>query len=857
MLDRVDRQTVLVVDDEPVNIRLLQILLEQDYRVLAATNGHKALEIVSSESQPDLILLDVMMPELDGYSVLEELKRNPKTTDITVIFVTAKLTEEDENKGLALGAIDYISKPVNSTAVKIKVDAHLNAIRQRKFIDSLISDQTDTISRINQDSLYDRSAHERLIKQHLETIRIEKERLQLALWASETELWDANLKSGDIERSAGASRYKLPSGGAEELLKSCEHYIHPKDFAQFKQSMEKHLNGTVEFFDAEYRVRSEQNQWVWIHDRGKLIKSARDNQPIRMVGTLRDISKRKQREKEKRIIKQAVQIASDGVWIADSELKLEAVNKSFTRITGMTSDEVIGICLHQLGLAGQDNASFDRIKTELRRKGSWTGELAALDKTRRYIQELRIDRIFSEEDETTHYIGIFRDITQRKRQQEEMTRLANYDQLTGLANRTLFNERLHLAIQGQRNGNGKFALLFIDLDNFKRVNDSLGHDAGDQLLISIAQRITSIMRIQDLVARFGGDEFVLMLEQVEGAHSTARIAHRLIQSIAQPLELNGHEVIISASIGIAIFPDDGRDSEELLKNADIAMYVAKQDGKSSYRFYSVAMNSNALERLGLESALRLAIERDEVEVYFQPKVNLQVGNIDGLEVLARWQHNGQFISPQIFVGIAEEAGLIHALGDHLMRKACFQYKQWLDQGIAKGRVAFNLSSQQFSDNNLLSNVESVLADTGLSAKYLELEITETMVMENTLNAIEKMHALRDLGISLAIDDFGTGYSSLTYLKEFPVNTLKIDRCFIKDMLSSQRNRNIVRLIVDMAHSLNLGVVAEGVETNEQAEQIKNLNAEEMQGFLFSKPLPVNECEKLLKLNPKWPETNGN
>jgi diguanylate cyclase (GGDEF)-like protein/PAS domain S-box-containing protein len=442
---------------------------------------------------------------------------------------------------------------------------------------------------------------------------------------------------------------------------------------------------------------------------------------------------------------------------------------------------------------------------------------------------------------------------QRKLAEDQLRFVATHDSLTDLPNRSMFNEGLRHALhQGTRYNRG-IAVMFIDIDRFKVVNDTLGHSAGDRLLQDCARRLSECLRESDTVARLGGDEFVVMVENFTAPKDAIAVAQKVLTGLARPFFVDGQEFLMSASIGISTFPDDGKDAETLLKNADIAMYRAKDQGRNNYQFYSAQMNKHTFERLAMESSLRRALERNEFLLHYQPKLDLRTGAIAGLEALVRWQHpDWGMVSPAQFIPLAEESGLIVQIGEWVLRTACEQNKRWRDQGIPPMRVAVNLSARQFTQKTLLSDVARIIAQTGLTPDCLELEITESLVMHNPEGAAETLHKLKDMGISLAIDDFGTGYSSLAYLKRFPIDCVKIDRSFIKDIPAEADDMAITKGIIALGHSLRLKVVAEGVETVEQQDFLRSNDCDEMQGFLFSKPLPAEEVTTLLNTHTHKP-----
>lgn len=447
---------------------------------------------------------------------------------------------------------------------------------------------------------------------------------------------------------------------------------------------------------------------------------------------------------------------------------------------------------------------------------------------------------------------------ERRTAQEKIRQLAYYDSLTGLPNRNFFKELLDKNIEYSMRYDIQFSIIFIDLDNFKRINETLGPEAGDQLLGNVSKRLVKLLRSSDNlarveenemsdVARVGGDEFIVFLHNITDLNNAARVSKRLLEGIAEPLELKGREVFITASMGIANYPGDGNSSDELLKNADTAMNHSKEKGKNNFQYYTRAMNESSLEMLNLENNLRKALERGELMLYYQPKMDLLTGTICGMEALIRWQRPEEgMIFPSKFIPLAEATGLIVPIGEFVLKTACRQNKIWQDAGLLQVGVAVNLSCRQFSQKNLLEGILSTIRDSGLDLQYLEIEVTESTIMQNPKEAIQILQELRADGIKIAMDDFGTGYSSLSYLKQLPFNSLKIDISFVRNMLTSESDAVIVRTIIDMGHNLNMKVVAEGVETEEQLAALKEYGCDVIQGYLISKPVAAEEFEKFLQ-----------
>jgi diguanylate cyclase (GGDEF)-like protein len=446
----------------------------------------------------------------------------------------------------------------------------------------------------------------------------------------------------------------------------------------------------------------------------------------------------------------------------------------------------------------------------------------------------------------THFVGVQHDITEIKQYQEELEHQANHDALTGLPNRNLLSDRLQQAYALAHRSSRKFVVAFIDLDNFKLINDSLGHGVGDDVLKIVAERLAGCVREGDTVARLGGDEFVLLAVEQEKGFDIYRMVNRVMTAIAQPFAIGAREFKVTCSVGVASFPDDGSDAETLLRNADSAMYQAKGLGRNTFRLYSPEMNANIGERLALEADLWHAVERDELLLHYQPKVELPTGRIIGMEALIRWNHPKRgMVSPAAFIPVAEESGLILEIGRWVIATACAQSVAWRDAGIAPIPMAVNISTRQLHDPDIVNVVRTVLAMSGLDPEHLELEVTESAAMVNAKDAIAAMTELRAMGVRISIDDFGTGYSSLSYLKRLPVTGLKIDQSFIRDLTQDSEDAAIVRAVIAVAKALALDVTAEGVETVEQVAVLNAYDCTQAQGYYFARPLPADAARALL------------
>jgi diguanylate cyclase (GGDEF)-like protein len=435
----------------------------------------------------------------------------------------------------------------------------------------------------------------------------------------------------------------------------------------------------------------------------------------------------------------------------------------------------------------------------------------------------------------------------RRRAEDEFKHLATHDPLTTLPNRLQFDVRIAEALtRAAREARG-FAVLFLDLDRFKIVNETLGHGAGDEVLKACAERLTESLRDTDFLARLSGDEFAILVEPCPNPAAAMAVARKVLTTIEQPLMVQGQEIVLTGSVGISVYGADGRDAETLLKHCDIAMFRAKESGRNNYQFYSAQMNPHSLERLGLEAALRRALEKREFTLHYQPKYDLRSGDVTGVEALLRWRHAELGMVPPVqFIPIAEETGLIEPIGAWVLQEACAQAKRWQDQGLHDMPVAVNLSARQFRNQRLCRDIGKILAESGLEARLLELELTESMVMQDPEQATAMLKELKRMGLSLSIDDFGTGYSSLAYLKRFPIDSVKVDRSFVKDIPGDTEDLAIVEAVIALAHSLRLRVIAEGVETEDQYSHLKRLDCDEMQGYLKSRPLPADEATRVLE-----------
>jgi diguanylate cyclase (GGDEF)-like protein/PAS domain S-box-containing protein len=534
----------------------------------------------------------------------------------------------------------------------------------------------------------------------------------------------------------------------------------------------------------------------------------------------------------------------EGILITDRTGVIQSVNPAFTRITGYSAAESIGKTPSILNSGKQSPEFYQHLWHSLERDGQWQGEVVNRRKNGLlYTEHLSISGIHNAEGLCEHYVAVFSDITQRKLAEERLHFLANHDALTGLPNRTLFLERLQRALDRAEEDSSHLALFFVDLDRFKLINDTLGHRAGDELLLRIADDLRAVLPPHATVARLSGDEFTVLLENIVSIDQAASRAQAILDELASETELRGEELYVTASIGISLYPEDGRSAEPLLANADAAMYRAKERGRNTFQFYTADLNARATERLKLEYALHRALSQSEFELWYQPKVELANGRLHGAEALLRWRHPELgLVSPAVFIPIAEESSLMAGIGEWVLNTACSDVRRWVEAGLFAGRMAVNLSGRQFKFANIAEQVQGILQRSGLDSRWLELEVTESVAMDEERGMVEVLKQLRTLGLQLAIDDFGTGYSSLSYLKRLPVQVLKIDQSFVAGLPGNADDGAITSAIVSIAKSLGLKVVAEGVETVEQQQFLAGLGCEYGQGYLFGKPMPADAFE---------------
>jgi len=567
-----------------------------------------------------------------------------------------------------------------------------------------------------------------------------------------------------------------------------------------------------------------------------------------ILGVGRDISQQRRAEKDLRMAATVFEHSTSAILITDPAGYIVQANEAFSRVSGYAVSDVLDQLPNMLTVDEQQEAHLRYVLKQLHQHSTWEGEVWLKRRNgEHYPAWVGITAVFDDEGDLASYVCFFSDISERKASEQRIHRLAYYDALTHLPNRTLFQDRLHTALQSAERQKSWVVLMFLDLDRFKPINDSLGHAAGDRMLKEMATRLLGCVAEDDTVARMGGDEFTLLLQprvsREMALNRAIHVAEQILASLVKPFVLEGREFFVTASIGIALSPQDGNELSQLMKNADTAMYHAKERGKNNFQFYQADMNASALERLELESDLRHALDQNEFVLYYQPQFSGDGKRLTGAEALLRWRHPRRgLVPPGDFIPVLEELGLVVDVGDWVLSEACRQLKTWHQNKVRVPKVSVNISARQFSDGQLGERIATILKDTGLPPACLELELTESILMREVNEAMQILDSLKNLGLSIAVDDFGTGYSSLNYLKQFPIDVLKIDRTFVDGLPSGEQDAQIARAIIAMAHSLNLAVIAEGVETHEQLDFLREHGCDEVQGYLFGRPMPANRFE---------------
>ncbi len=679
---------------------------------------------------------------------------------------------------------------------------------------------------------------------YVRELRDREQRFKMALWATGERYWEYHVGSGELHRLQVDAFERGPDDRMTVQVVTAEDVIHPEDLVEARRRMQAYLDGDVAMYETEHRIGDGEDGWIWVRARGRAVERDGGGRVLRVAGTALNISRSRDVERERQIASQVLRSMNEAVAVLDRDFRFVSINPAFTRMTGYEAAEVVGHGSELLDSAQHDAAFYRHIRDMVVREGRFSGEMWQRRRDgEEFLCAIESSAVVDSDDDHQLYVHVLSDITQQKRAEQELRYLANFDTLTNLPNRALLAERLSRAIVRARREDSRIAVLFLDLDRFKDINDSLGHAAGDRILRAAAVRLQQTVGEHHTVARLGGDEFTVVLENLASIDDGDRVAREIIMSFEAPLVLDDRqEIAISPSIGISLYPDNAQVPTELLKQADTAMYQAKAAGRRTYMRYDDAMDVAIRQRATISGALRKVLDRGELRLVYQPRLALATSRITGVEALLRWSsdEHGE-IAPTDFIPLAEESGLILEIGEWVLREACLALRRWHHHGLSDLTVAVNVSVLQLLRGDFPEVVRRVLTDTGLPPAALELELTESVLMANAEQTAVKLHAFRALGVSLAIDDFGTGYSSLAYLKRLPITTIKIDKAFIGDLTHDPEDAAITTTVISMAHSLGLNVVAEGVETEAQMQFLARHRCDEIQGFWLSPALDAHGC----------------
>ncbi len=674
-------------------------------------------------------------------------------------------------------------------------------------------------------------------EKQLDALETTREHLHSALWGSGDGLWDWDLRSGQVMRLGIGEILGYQSGEMPATAGAIFELIHHYDRQIFLSAIGRHLRGDSEFFEVEYRLRRRDGSWCWVLDRGRLLPHRNGHHDLRLAGTTKDISARRRAEQELRIAANVFDTMQESVLILDWQFRVVRVNRAFELSFGYAVNDIVGADIALLNSSEHDANFYQSMRETVMATGRFRSEVwhKRFD-GQELLTQLDLCATHDNDTQTSYVIAVLTDITARRRAENELRYLANYDQLTGLPNRNQFNEKLQLALNEARLHHHAMALFFLDIDHFKHVNDSKGHAYGDLLLQRVASHLRQSVDEHTLVARFGGDEFAILVPRFNDENALNHIALKILAKFREPLELDGGDLSVSPSIGISLYPQHGDDATTLLRCADMALYRAKDDGRATFRFYDHDMQQHSLRRFNVESALRRALEKNELELFFQPRTTIRHGQISGYEALVRWRSSTLgAVSPDEFIAVAENIGVINAIGDWVLQTACSKAAQWHAQQLP-ARISVNLSVRQLQQPALAARVQSILTASHFPAPLLEIEITESILLSAEPVLQNNLAQLRKLGIKLALDDFGTGYSTFSYLKKHKFDTIKIARDFVKDIGVEDSAGAIAVAIIELAHNLDMVVVAEGVETEAQYEFLRRVGCEEVQGYYVGEPL---------------------
>lgn len=796
------RLALIVADDSTTRLLVRESLITAGYRTIEAPDERTALDCFR-EARPDIILLDLDLSGLNGLTTCQVIRSMPEGKYLPILMITD--SAHSWAQSFDAGTTDFVSKPVKPELLVYRVAYMLRASQRMQKL-------TASEAQL---------AHAQKIA-HLGNWE----------WDTGTDIFCCSREALNILGLAGEPVTITDFFGA----------IHHLDRAGVAHRLrETAASGTP--YVGEVRIACNGAQPRVVRVQGSTEANGNRLPPL-MVGTIQDITDMKQSEAQLKLLKVAIDSLPIGITISDVEGRIIYANPAEAKIHNLTIDELVG---RKGADFGPSYLRKPRLPELIDHNYVWRREsINVRSNGEEFPVKLSSIAVRDADGNCLGMVTACEDITPWKEAEERINQLAYFDTLTGLANRRNFFNRLTQAIALAHREERQVGLLFFDLDNFKDINDTLGHDFGDRLLQHVANRLTEIMRESDTLARLGGDEFVIVLTSIINLESAAIVARRILAILSRPFQIEGKQVFSSTSIGIALFPDDGHDPEDLFKCADTAMYHAKETGKSTFRFFSSEMNRNIMRRVALESGLRQGLDNKEFFLHFQPQWDLQTEKIIGVEALVRWQSpDFGLVMPAEFISLAECTGLIVALGEWVLHTACLQARQWQEAGHERLRVAINISGKQLVQPNFFDTARSILAETGVNPAAIEFEFTESVLMDNAEKVVGTLRALKGLGLQLSIDDFGTGYSSLSYLKHFTIDRVKIDRAFVMDITRSKDDAAIVDAIISMSHSLNLKVIAEGVETPEQLQFLKEHHCDEIQGFYLARPMTAEDLEQQL------------
>lgn len=835
-------QTILLTEDNPASISLLFSLLEkQGYKIYVATTGNSAIKWLD-RFEPDLILLDIDLPDMSGYELCEKIKQKPALSPVPVIFMTSHHDREHKIKGFDVGGIDYITKPFNEDEVIKRVQAHIALYKYTEYLKSVEIELESTV-KIRTQALME--SNKKLQRSEAKYRRF--------LESIETEYF-VYVRTKDKQfEYLSSSILEITGYQVEDFIERFGHKLHNPNFQWFefrkKPSREscniktpfeiqiKSINDTIQYLEVVETP---------IHDNGEVTA---------IEGIVRDITARKDSEDELCLAASVFNTSTDGIMITDSRRKIIRVNTAFSAITGFSSEDVLGKTTDILeGKLDVDEDYYypklmEGLLSETIESSEWQGELWNRHKNGpSYPVWVKIS--LTKDEGKVQYIFIISDISEKKKFQSKIHHMAHFDSLTNLPNRLMFQERAIRSIRNSARGHGRTGIIFIDIDNFKIINDSKGHPTGDRVLIALSERLNNILREEDTLARLGGDEFVVLMEYIKTPRDISSVAEKITHGLVEPIVINEKEHFVSVSMGISLYPEDGKDLDTLVKNADAAMYVAKNEGRNTYRFYTHELTKQANERFEIESAMHSADKNKEFELYYQPQVNIATNEVTGVEALIRWHHPTLgFQSPDSFIPIAEESHLILDIGLWVIQEAIKSLALWKKKLPKIPVMAINIASKQLQEGKLVNQIKQQLEQYNLPAGLIELELTERILMPQRSShgnlVINQLDEFRKLGGKVAIDDFGTGFSSLNYLKSFPIDTLKIDKSFIDGIAIASNDRAIAEAIINFGKTMGLKIVAEGIETQDQSIILREMGCHEGQGYWYSKPLSSPDILKFL------------